>query len=342
MLDKDSVAKLHEHVVLLRAEGRSKEEIERAKLVLDDGRTLTLRELLRAVMARTKVDEERFRHLRYSATPADRGIGGVLTVGRVPRKVIPSNPDTYILDDRGDPVRVMKLGFPYFVFEEQGDLLLVGHVQDRESALGWVTTEACYAWPSRRMAFSEDLMERVRKSLGDPRHPTATASPSPPLPWPILAEERSTEEIRLLADLRALGWGVMPIDLQVENSFQVYVLFTEHELHHVLAELTELQGFLESGRLSIGQSVQVIGEFLTQNRVDFLDFDELRHVVDLFPGGTPSFLLRAELHERLKRVIPLLREQIATLATAVDARECYRPELGAYILPLGTLEVRSK
>lgn len=320
----------------LKADGKSDSEIESGTIYLEGGEAISLKEILSAVARHAKSAEAVFETIRYRDTPGERGYGRVLLTGKVPRKALARREDVQILDERGYPKRLMKSSTPFFVFEDTGEHWLVGSEQDRDLAIGWVRSDQCFAWPTRRLVYPVDL-----EALSAALDVAGVGTHLPPfraedvMPWPVIAEDRDTDSLTVLADLSPIGGGIMPMHIAHTEQFELYVLFSEKELNTLLARLTELVGFLESGRLSLPQTVQVLGDFLTQNRIDFWDFAEMKKVVDLYPGGRTTLSFEVELQKEIKRAIPKLREQIAVLLDAVAARDFYNAAHGLYILPMG-------
>lgn len=327
----------HELVKTLKAEGATDGEVDEGVLLIDD-EPVRLKDVVAAIRAKATAAEAAFAAIRYTKTPGERGYGGVLTSGKVPRKVLAKNAGIYLQDAKGTPLREMKLAMPYFVFEENETHLLVGIEQDRDLAIGWAKQDSCFAWPSRRLAYptdaakftSEELRETSERTL-----PSFTAETV--MPWPVLYEDRAAGNVTVLADLRSIGGEVLPMTFTATDKLTLYVLFTEKELNRLAAELTELVGFLESGRLSTTKIVQALGDFLTQNKIDFLDFDELQSVVELYPGGKPSFLLETEIDRRIRKLLPKLNTDIRDLTHVLNAREYFNGARGMYVIPLGVL-----
>ena len=121
---------------------------------------------MKAIVAIAEKRESEFAKLKYTKTPGKRGFGGVLTTGKVPRKVLARHEKTYITDERGDPKREMKLSIPYFVFEDDGERVFVGRVQDRDIAVGWIAKKQLYPWPSRRPAYPNESGDIASLLLG--------------------------------------------------------------------------------------------------------------------------------------------------------------------------------
>lgn len=335
LFTRDAAALL-ELVRSLKAEGKSDSEIESGTIYLEGGEAISLKEILSSVARHAKSAETVFETIRYLDTPGERGYGRVLLAGKVPRKALARRDDVQILDERGFPKRLMKSSTPFFVFEDTGEHWLVGSEQDRDLAIGWVRSDHCFAWPTRRLVYPIDL-----EALSAALDVAGVGAHLPPfraedvMPWPVISEDRDTDSLTVLADLSPIGGGIMPMHIAHTEQFELYVLFSEKELNLLLARLTELVGFLESGRLSLPQIVQVLGDFLTQNRIDFLDFPEMQKVVDLYPGGRTTLLFEVELQKEIKRVLPKLRDQIAVLLDAVAARDFFNSAHGLYILPMG-------
>lgn len=333
LVPKD-VANLLELIRALKAEGKSDGEIEAGTIYLESGETVSLKEILASAARHAKTTEALFETIRYGDTPGERGYGKVLLTGKVPRKALARGENVQIFDERGYPKRPMKSSTPFFVFEDTGDHWLVGAEQDRDLAVGWVRANQCFAWPTRRLVYpSESAAQTMSLGTEGRRLPQFRADDM--MPWPVLAEDRAADTLTVLADFSSIGGSIIPMQIGRTDQLNVYVLFSEKELNTLLSRLTEVVGFLESGRLSLPQIVQLLGDFLTQNRIDFLDFPEMKKVVALYPGGTPSFLMKVELEKEVKRLIPKLREQIGVLLDAVAARDFYNAAHGLYVLPMG-------
>ncbi|MBI2480273.1 MAG: hypothetical protein HYV60_17065 [Planctomycetia bacterium] len=261
-----------------------------------------------------------------------RGPGGVLTVGLTPWKVIATEEGVQLHDEDGLPRREMKSNVPYYVFQNRGDGLLVCRIQDEELAArsgGWVNGDACFSWYSRRLVYPRpdgELARTLTLELG-----TAGALPSfdptTMMPWPILAEMESEHGWLVLCDFRHYGADMMvlPVMAAYQREFDIYVLFTEVELNRVLRELTALVAIIDSGRMPISDVPRVLGAFLTQNQVDFMEFQEIEETLDVFPG------------RRLRLIRGAIRDQIEWLVKVSRSRGHYNEAHGVYVLPLDAL-----
>lgn len=273
----------------------------------------------------------------------ERGVGSVLLEGRIPRKALAARKGFYIYDDEGLPKQAFRTAVPYFVFDDSEDRLLVGRVQDREVAEGWVLKSESHSWFSRRLVYprpGSDLAAKVRREVGPEALPPL--EPTSRMPWPILHETDEEGEWLVLCDFGALGGeyepSALPIMGRFQDRFDIYVLFTETELDRTLSDLTGLMAALDSGKMPVEDIPRVFGSFMTQNQVDFLDLDEVKKVLDIYPGTTPSDLLKGKLESRFRAVANSLGPQIDWLLSVSRSREYYNGAHGTYVVPLSSLE----
>lgn len=276
-----------------------------------------------------------------------RGVGNVLLVDGIPRKALASQRGLYLYDDDELPKQSFRTAVPYFVFEDSGDRLLVGRVQDHEVAEGWVRAEEAHSWFSRRLVYprpESDLAKKLRREVGPDALPPL--DPTVRMPWPILHETEDAGEWLVLCDFGATGGEyeptALPITGRFHDQFDIYVLFTETELDRTLSDLTGLLAALDSGKMPVEDIPRVFGSFMTQNQVDFLDLEEVRKVLDIYPGGSPSHLLKGKLETRFRSVAESLGPQIDWLLSVSRSREYYNGAHGTYVVPLASLELRGK
>ena len=140
---------------------------------------------------------------------AERGVGGVLTRNRIPEKVLAKNPGLYIFDKDGLPKQEFRKCTPYFVFEEEGDRLLIGRIQDSDLASGWISREQCFGWFSRRLIYPKpdsNLAKEIRAKLG--KNSLPPLDPTTTMPWPILHQTEDESQWLVLCDFSAFGGDV--------------------------------------------------------------------------------------------------------------------------------------
>lgn len=321
-----------------RTSGKTDAEIESASVDLGGHGTISLGEIIKALVSEAKRTESSFEAIKYSSTPGERGYGDVLLSGKVPRKAVARSTKIQIYDEHGFPKREMKPSMPYFVFDDNGEHWLVGLEQDKAAALGWVRADQCYPWPSRRLAYPVALLPKRDPAEGhDSSAPIHTFSAEELMPWPVIVEDRAGRQLTVLADMKGLEGSIVPVQYSTTDELQLFVMFTEREFNQLLARLTETVGFLESGTLKPQQEVKVLGDLLTQNQIDFLDLNEVQAVVDLYPGGKPSFLLDYEIKKRIRKVLPTLRKQLGSLLDVTAVRNFFNPARGVYVLPIGSI-----
>ncbi len=272
-----------------------------------------------------------------------KGIGGVVTFGRVPWKVVVKDENTTLYDAEGHPLRLARPSVPYFVFEQRGENLLIGRLQDRDCVNrngGWLNAADCLSWYSRRLVYptpDSGAAQALEDGLGSeyalPEYDVERA-----MPWPILAET-ATADWLVLCDLRHYGSGFWPLPIQYSHieEFDIFVIFSETELDQTITNITALSAIVDSGRVPVEELPKAVGSFLTQNEVDFLDLDEVRRTVDLFPGGSPDFLMKRELDSRMKRLIANLVGQLRWLLRVVRSRGYYNEAHSIYVVPLDDL-----
>ena len=82
----------------------------------------------------------------------------------------------------------------------------------------------------------------------------------------------------------------------------------------------------------------MFGSFMTQNRVDFLDLDDVKKVLDIYPGGSPDLLIKREAEDRIQTIGRSLEPQIDWLLKVSRSRDFFNPAHGTYVVPLSSLE----
>ncbi len=288
--------------------------------------------------------ERKFRSITPKRPAEMTGIGRVLTYGLVPRKVLAKREGVFLRDDSGYQSRPFRINVPYFVFAEREDQLLIGRLQDHElveRSGGWVQKEDCYPWYSRRLVYPKpdgELAKYVdsRSTASSGIRPFIASSM---MPWPILFQNDDSSWT-VLCDFRAYGSDQVPLPINDEQktNFDIYVLFSETELNHALANLTKLAAILQSGKLPIGETPRVLGSFLAQNQVDFVDLTEVKQTLELFPGGSPDMLMKHELEHRRRAIEHWCEEQVAWLTKVCTSTDCYNEEHAVYLVPLHSIE----
>lgn len=327
------VERMQEHVRRQRMAGVSTEEID-AGVITINGRSFRMGEIVN-LMAENY--EATLAAIEYESTPGERGIGGVLLSGKIPRKVLARRSGLYVLDDQQLPSRPFRTNIPYFVFEDYGELLKVGTFQDSELCQGWVRSRECHPWSSRRLVYPGDPTRASRSLNPGATGRLTTFDPTQMMPWPVIMADPGGTMLAV-ADLHEIGGPIQVIPILEKWDPQVFVMFTERELTSILTRLLQLQGLIESGRVEPTKIVRVLGDFLTQNSVDFCDFDEIQSVVERFPGGTPDFLMRKEMRTAVHRLAKQIERQIDDMSDLMDASACFNEARGVYIFPWTIME----
>lgn len=283
----------------------------------------------------------------YSRTIGPRGFGGVLVSGLIPRKILAKARGLFLKDERGAKKSPLKDGVPYFVFEETEGKVLVSSIQDHETALragGWVGTDECYPWITRRLAYPKRagrVTLRVKEASGETKELPGEIQPfdaTRMMPWPILAGAPADGWLVVLADLREFGADFTPLKVRTADDYEIYVLYSETELNKALTNLTSLSAVLDSGKMPVSDIPRVFGNFVTQNQADFLDLDELKKTVEIYPGGSPDFLFRGALDARLKRINHVVRGNVEKLERIALSADYRNPSHSVHVIPLRDLE----
>ena len=270
------------------------------------------------------------------------GIGGVLlTEGKIPRKVLAKRDGLQLYDNNRLPAGPFKTCVPYFVFEEKDGLLLVDRTQNRDVAKAWVKKDECHEWISRRLAYPKPD-GGILRALAASGSKLSDMEPKAMMPWPVLSHKSDESEMVILCDLRSVGGKFMPVTVRRMDEYDIYVVFTATELVRSLSDLVGIQAVLESGKRDVPAIARTFGKLLAQDDMDFLDLDEVKRTLDLFPGGTPSYLLEHGLEDRFKRISDSLGPQIDWLNGVHRANDIWNEEHDVYVVPLKALHKEAK
>lgn len=273
--------------------------------------------------------------------PPKRGLGKVLlTDEKIPVKVLAKTTDLNLYASDGLPAAPFKPNVPYFVFEERSGRLLVDRVQDMEVAKLWAKKGDCLYWPSRRLAYPRNgggISQAFQQMFGDgnalPEFNATTV-----MPWPVLSHTADNSRMTVLYGPTAMvGGELSPIDVRFMELYEVHVIFSETELFHSLQDLTGLMALIDSGKLTPTNAGKYLDKFLTQADVDFLDVTEVKRMLDVFPGGSPGYLVRSDFGTFQTRLRKSIDAQIPWLKKVADSKEAFNPDYGVYVVPLSVL-----
>lgn len=216
---------------------------------------------------------------------SERGYFGVLTQDRTPRKIIP-NRDKIPIRLVASPEEIkrwkfsdsLKLGQPYFVFEENESELLIGPVQDKELALGWVSRADMHRWDARTVLLDDTGAVRgYVNQEGDKIIDANTGS-------------------------------IRELDIQSKRA----TFFSETELFKASENITRLISLFERKKTPYRDLVKILRGFVRKNdNTDFLDLTVLKNILDELPGeGDLDFLERRKMDRYIELITMSLGPQL--------------------------------
>ena len=194
---------------------------------------------------------------------------------------------------------VLHPGKPYYVFDETKSEILIGFIQDREEAWGWIPKKSAEQWNTRDVIINE-------KGEVDGYIQSTNASAA-------IVISVAGGELR-----------EMPIE-DIKNQRAKY--YSISELFQVLSHLTIISSEIGSGRID----KKMLQIFVKQNKgVDFVDIRPFQKALDKYPGSNPSFLERKQFSETLEQLRVWCREQ-----TAIDEimKKYSRENISAVVVP---------
>ncbi len=222
----------------------------------------------------------------------ERGYYGVLTRNGVPRKIIPSLEKT--------PIRLVaspeeikrwkisespKLGEPYFVFEENESELLIGPIQDKELALGWVSRTDVHHWDTRIVVLDDS--GAVRGYVNQHGNKIINAK---------------TGEIK-----------------EFDEKAKRATFFSETELDAALVRVTRLLAIFESKKMPHRDLVKVLRQFIRDNNADFLDLTVPKNILDELPVKRDlNFLERRKMDRYIELIAMSLGPQLDSFISLSD------------------------